>query len=552
MTQRPDEKKRHKSRKSRRRASAHSSDSELEPDHDEDQIRAYEPTSPAQWSSHHRQSTASSINGRLHADSPSSAAPQAQRRVPIDRLPPELLIHIFRQLIETPHFYSCLFVSSIWCQCVVELLWLKPHLSTQASLLSFLAVIKPGFNPNAPDINGELSFDSREVLVNGHWDRESTEKSQKVARPKLDVQAATLAVDPLFPYARFVRRINLSGVPEEVHDAHFLCLAACVRLERLTLTGCIHLTDTSLSTVIAHMNQLVAVDLTGVIDVTDATILVVATASNRLQGINLEGCKKITDTGIHAIADNCPMLRRIKLCDLDLITGTSVSKLVKNCPLLIEIDLNSCVRVGELAARDIWSSCFHLRELRLAQCILIGDSAFPVPPKVAPQNSNPSTFPALDQGMSRLILPISPPLLLSRSLVHLRQLDLMALQITDEAVVGIVANAPKLRNLVLAKCSLLTDRAVRSIAGLGRHLQFLHLGHAAAITDASITHLAKTCVRLRYVDLACAYRIVVDPQYLLIFRLYFIDQRICSCAIRVTKAPTDRPRPRHESDRPGC
>src|SRR4051794_702660 len=98
MTQRPDEKKRHKSRKSRRRASAHSSDSELEPDHDEDLIRAYEPTSPAQWSSHHRQSTTSSINGRLHADRPSSVAPQAQRRSPIDRLPPELLIHIFRQL----------------------------------------------------------------------------------------------------------------------------------------------------------------------------------------------------------------------------------------------------------------------------------------------------------------------------------------------------------------------------------------------------------------------------------------------------------------------
>lgn len=252
------------------------------------------------------------------------------------------------------------------------------------------------------------------------------------------------------------------------------------------------------------MNQLVAVDLTGVVDVTDATILVVATTSNRLQGINLEGCKKITDTGIHAIADNCPMLRRIKLCDLDLITAASVSKLVTNCPLLIEIDLNSCIRVGEAAARDIWLNCLHLRELRLAQCSLIGDNAFPVPPKLAPQNStSSSTSTAAEQAMSRLIVPISPPLLLSRPLVHLRQLDLMSLQITDDAVAGIIVNAPKLRNLVLAKCSLLTDRAVRSIAGLGRHLQFLHLGHASAITDASIIHLARMCVRLRYVDLAC-------------------------------------------------
>jgi len=53
-----------------------------------------------------------------------------------------------------------------------------------------------------------------------------------------------------------------------------------------------------------------------------------------------------------------------------------------------------------------------------------------------------------------------------------------ARKITDDAVEGIVSNASKIRNLVLAKCVGLTDAAVESICKLGRNLHYLHLGHA--------------------------------------------------------------------------
>ncbi|CAG8601013.1 6510_t:CDS:1, partial [Acaulospora morrowiae] len=67
----------------------------------------------------------------------------------------------------------------------------------------------------------------------------------------------------------------------------------------------------------------------------------------------------------------------------------------------------------------------------------------------------------------------------------------------------IVHSAPKLRNLVLAKCGNITDEGVYHITRLGRHLHYLHLGHCSRITDHSITHLARHCNRLRYLDLAC-------------------------------------------------
>lgn len=458
-----------------------STDSENELDNDD---KVYAPTSPAEWS-HQRLSIHSP---RLGYESPTTGNaalryPAEWHQSPIYALPAELLIHILRSLTDTLDLYNCLFVCSNWCQCAVELLWLKPHLATKESFLSFLSVISPS--------NSQFPFDSTELVVNG----------QSLGRqPKESV------VEPLFPYARFVRRLNLSVVADEVHDMHFMRLSACIRLERLTLNGCVHLTDSSLA-ILATMPQIIALDLTGVVDVTDRTLLGVTAASAKIQGINLEGCKKITDEGVLAIAEHCPMLRRIKLCELDNITNTSVSKLAQKCPLLIEIDLTGCINVGDAAVRDIWMHCSHLRELRLGRCINLGDTAFPVPQRLASSNNQPDQsnyrFQNSNSDPARLIMPTLPPLLLQKPLTHLRQLDLMSLRITDDAVAGIVSNAPKLRNLVLAKCTFLTDAAVRSISELGKHLQLLHLGHVESITDASIIHLAQSCVRLRYVDLAC-------------------------------------------------
>lgn len=67
--------------------------------------------------------------------------------------------------------------------------------------------------------------------------------------------------------------------------------------------------------------------------------------------------------------------------------------------------------------------------------------------------------------------------------------------------------APRLRNLILAKCRQITDRAVISITGLGKNLHSLHLGHCSNITDAAVQELVALCPRIRYIDLACCLRL---------------------------------------------
>jgi F-box and leucine-rich repeat protein GRR1 len=387
--------------------------------------------SPAQWTS------------RVHLLNPRSSSFNS----PASHLPPEILIHVFKQLHSTRDIHSCLFVSRNWCECSVELLWHKPGI---AKLPTFIRMMR--------------------------------------------VLAKT---DQTFTYARFIRRLNFLFIGKDLNSALFSRLSHCVRLERLTLVNCSAITAEALTLVVMSCPNLVAIDLTGVTETSDKAIVTLATTCKRLQGINLGGCREVTDEGVLALAANCPLLRRVKLSGIDSISDQAVSALARSCPLLLEIDLNGCKLITDISVRDLWTYSLHMREMRLAQCVLLTDAAFPAVEKeiIPPTGINPFPSSAPKDELAPLILP--------NPFDHLRMLDLTSCsKITDEAIEGIISCSPKIRNLVLAKCSLLTDLAVESICRLGKHLHYLHLGHTSNITDVSVRQLARTCVRLKYIDLA--------------------------------------------------
>ena len=422
-------------------------------DNEDDDVRELSPSyyakdvSPAEWTgSHlHRQST--------------NAAPHS----PASRLPPEILIHILKQLHSTRDLHSSLRVSRTWCECAVELLWHRPSFPDLTRFIQLLHVIN--------------------------------------------------ADDKMFDYARFIRRLNFLSLGRELTDGFFLRLERCVKLERLTLIGCVEISDEALTKILPLCPNLVALDLTNISSTTDRSIIALAQSATKLQGLNLGGCKHITDEGLLALAANCSLLRRIKLSGVKSVTDVAVSAIVKSCPLLLEFDLNGCSKITDVAVRDLWTNSAHMRELRLAQCSELTDLAFPANPQ--PQQQTESILPGAQPFPAGLAtnLDVLPPLRLTRICEHLRMLDLTSCALlTDEAVEGIVTNAPKLRNLVLAKCSQLTDTAVESICKLGKHLHYLHLGHAASITDRSVRTLARSCTRLRYIDLACMCLVCVGPE----------------------------------------
>lgn len=349
-------------------------------------------------------------------------------------IPHEILVHIFKKLTTKEDQHSALLVSRAWCQCSVELLWHKLSVNNLAALLQMMHII---------------------------------------ARK-----------DQTFPYAGFIRRLNLSGHASVMTDETFVRLAPCVRLERLTLGNCAALTDVSLCVVFAACPALIAVDLNGVPEVTDDAIITLANTTTKLQGINLTKCARITDAGLLALADHAPMLRRIKLHGLVLLTDISVSAIARKCPLLLEIDLSNCAGLTDVAIRDIWQHQAHLRELQLSVITALTDDGFPAPPPLrnigtgagpGTRSGAPLHAADLDRGPER-----RPALLLSAAFDHLRILDMTSCaHLTDEGVEGIISNCPKIRQIVLTRCSALTDEALYSVGKLGKNLHFIHLGHVS-------------------------------------------------------------------------
>ena len=149
---------------------------------------------------------------------------------------------------------------------------------------------------------------------------------------------------------------------------------------------------------------------------------------------------------------------------------------------------------------DVFSPFRKLRTFRLANNPLLTDKAFPSAlaeglaetEEDKPLPHRPTTW--LEQ---------LPPLILRHSADNLRVLDLSHCKVTDDAVEGIVNHAPRIQTFILSGCSLLTDRALASISKLRDHLDVLMVAHVSNITDRGLVNLARSCINLRCVDLAC-------------------------------------------------
>ena len=422
-------------------------------------------------------------------------SPANARNASAATLPHEILLHIFRYVSSNPvDLRNSLTVCKSWCLCGVELLWHRPSFHKISSLFQMIHTIRRS--------------------------------------------------DQTFPYAKFVRRLSLAGLANDLEDSLFSRLVACTRLERLTLSGCELISDDAIAALLSQLKHLVAADFSEVKQLTDNSVMKLAQNCPRLQGVNFTGCKQITSSSITAMAQNCHLLRRVKLSRCALVGDEGLVALAQNCPVLLEMDLIHCPLVTDNSVRELWKNSFHMREMRLAQCGQLTDLAFPAPnssmggmsaanligmgstalsPSSAlrqvsslqqqqqyyrgsdsapiSRHASPITtsfrmepdyhsrqhqsFSASDDNTARTSSmttyePLHTHLRCVRMFDHLRILDLTNCDtISDAAIDGIISNVPRLRNLILAKCTRLTNESVFSISRLGKNLHYLHLGHVS-------------------------------------------------------------------------
>jgi len=230
------------------------------------------------------------------------------------------------------------------------------------------------------------------------------------------------------------------------------------------------------------------------------TIVELASSAHILQGIDLTGCKQVTDVGILELTAKSLPLEWIHLNGVVGITDPSVSAIAKSCSRLVELELCDLPLLTAVPVRDLWSFSRKLRTLRLARCTLLPDKAFPSAVDPASELETEKPLPPTPTTW----LEELPPLVLRHTAENLRILDLgYCTKITDDAVAGIVAHAPKIQSLVLSGCVALTDKALDSICRLGDNLDTLMMAHVTKITDRAVVNVTRSCANLRSADFAC-------------------------------------------------
>jgi F-box and leucine-rich repeat protein GRR1 len=176
-------------------------------------------------------------------------------------LPSEILISIFSRINEPKELLNCMLTCKRWARNVVEILWHRPSCTT--------------------------------------WEKHSS-------------ICNTLGLEqPFFTYTDFIKRLNLAALADCVNDGSVMPLAVCTRVERLTLTNCIGLTDVGLTPLVRSSQHLLALDISGDNNITEASITAIAENCRKLQGLNISGCKHISNESLVQLAENCRFIKRV-------------------------------------------------------------------------------------------------------------------------------------------------------------------------------------------------------------------------------------------------
>lgn len=174
------------------------------------------------------------------------------------------------------------------------------------------------------------------------------------------------------------------------------------------------------------------------------------------------------------------------------MTDVSLVAITQACPYLLEVDLAQIPQLTNASVYSMFLRSCHVHDLHLNGNTNLTDEAIPNLPQLMEladddyqeyMGSSPwRTFSQTQQLIHTSLFPdgiFRRPA--SDRFEHLRVVDLTGCsQLGDKAIDNLVTNAPKLRNLTLAKCTGLSDASLDSICRLGKNIHYLHLGHVEA------------------------------------------------------------------------
>lgn len=183
--------------------------------------------------------------------------------------------------------------------------------------------------------------------------------------------------------------------------------------------------------------------------ITDSAVKVLAMKCPKLTSIDLSGCLEITDVSLSFLAQNCKSLNDLKVAGCPRIGDTGIQLIAQEVKRnLCSLDLNDCALVTDKALMYLGYYCENLSCLRL-------------------KNTRVSV------GVLAKLLPR----------IHLNELNVQGLQITDAFLVALCRFQQTLRVFDISFCYRVTLNGICKVIQDLDFLQELHMFGLTTTTE---------------------------------------------------------------------
>lgn len=181
-----------------------------------------------------------------------------------------------------------------------------------------------------------------------------------------------------------------------------------------------------------------------------------------------DGCK-VSEKGIHTIIRRCPNITHLQIQFCNALTNSLLYEIVMKCINLQHLDLTGCPHVSRVSLN-------------------IG---IDTPRKMLLQYVDLTDCPSLDDAGLKTIMKNSP-LVIYLYLRRCVQLTDMSLKILPKCCIA-------LKELSVSDCVNITDFGLYELAKLGQTLRYLSVAKCQ-VSDVGLKHIARRCYKLRYVN----------------------------------------------------
>ncbi|KAF9907917.1 hypothetical protein EC991_010430 [Linnemannia zychae] len=290
-----------------------------------------------------------------------------------------------------------------------------------------------------------------------------------------------------------VRDLDLSMYKKVVTDAVLADLCNSIlsrnpaRTIRVSLRDCFLISDKGLSMLAAHMPAVQDLDLHSCWNVTDTGFRTLGMHCPQLRSIDFSNCRKLGDETIYGLYPrndvNGPPQPVAKSRSPPII-----SQNLPGCPLISHLNLSYCKNITDKSFIHLCSSgSRQLEYLNLQRCTTISPEAFI---SLSMETFDPEPVPDMINGN-----PPQPVLIPGKEacFTKLKELYLSDCTfLTDDAIVALAPNMPRLESISLSFCCALTDIALEALSDSCMFLKKLDLSFCgSAVSDASLYQLAQ-------------------------------------------------------------